>query len=79
MVEPAGGQLRLEADHLYLVNPGSVGQPRQRDNRAHYLLFDTDGEVVTFRAVPYDIERAQRKILNARLPQYLAMRLQDGI
>ncbi|MHC1742687.1 MAG: metallophosphoesterase [Syntrophobacteraceae bacterium] len=78
-LDDTNGELHLESDHLYLVNPGSVGQPRQRDNRAHYLLFDTEREVVAFRAVPYDIERAQSKILKAKLPQYLANRLQDGI
>jgi predicted phosphodiesterase len=77
--EDSAGELVLEPDHLYLVNPGSVGQPRQRDNRAHYLLFDSDRGVVMFRAVPYDIERAQSKIIKAKLPQYLAVRLQDGI
>jgi predicted phosphodiesterase len=71
--------LTLEADHHYLINPGSVGQPRQRDNRARYLLFDTDRETVVFRAVSYDIHRAQEKIRKAKLPDYLALRLQDGI
>ncbi len=71
--------LALEAENLYLVNPGSVGQPRQKDNRARYLLFDTDRELLTFRAVPYDIRKAQEKIRKAKLPEYLALRLQDGI
>ena len=71
--------LELEAEHLYLVNPGSVGQPRQKDNRARYLLFDTDRELLTFRAVGYDIQKAQAKIRKAKLPDYLALRLQDGI
>lgn len=78
-LEGSNEELHLQPDHLYLVNPGSVGQPRQRDNRAHYLLFDSEREVVTFQTVPYDIERAQSKILKAKLPQYLANRLQDGI
>ncbi len=78
-LEHSNGELHLESDHRYLVNPGSVGQPRQRDNRAHYLLFDSEREVVAFRAVPYDIKTAQDKILKAKLPQYLALRLNDGI
>lgn len=69
----------LEPDKLYLINPGSVGQPRQQDNRARYLIFDTDHETIEFRAVSYDIEKAQKKIMQARLPEYLALRLQDGI
>jgi predicted phosphodiesterase len=69
----------LDADHLYLINPGSVGQPRQQDNRAHYLIFDADRENVSFKAVAYDIHKAQEKIRQARLPEYLASRLEDGI
>lgn len=73
------GSISLEAENRYLINPGSVGQPRQQDNRARYLLFDTDQEVISFRAVEYDIRKAQKKILEARLPEYLAHRLEDGI
>jgi predicted phosphodiesterase len=69
----------MNSEDLYLINPGSVGQPRQKDNRAHYLLFDTNCESVHFKAVPYDVEKAQQKIMQARLPEYLAHRLQDGI
>ncbi len=71
--------VHLDPDHMYLINPGSVGQPRQRDNRAHYLIFDCSNECVSFKAVPYDITKAQEKIRKARLPEYLAARLQDGI
>jgi predicted phosphodiesterase len=71
--------VKLDMENLYLINPGSVGQPRQQDNRAHYLLFDSVTETVSFRAVPYDIQKAQHKIRAARLPEYLATRLQDGI
>jgi predicted phosphodiesterase len=69
----------LDPEHMYLINPGSVGQPRQHDNRAHYLIFDRTTESVSFKAVPYDIGKAQQKIRRARLPEYLATRLQDGI
>lgn len=69
----------LESDAMYLVNPGSVGQPRQHDNRAHYLVFDPERRIVHFKAVPYDIEKAQKKILMAQLPEYLALRLKEGI
>ncbi|MGQ9669828.1 MAG: metallophosphoesterase family protein [Desulfosoma sp.] len=71
--------VRLSAENLYLINPGSVGQPRERDNRARFLIFDTDLKTVDFRAVPYDVQRAQEKILQAGLPEYLALRLQDGV
>lgn len=73
-------QIKLsEEENMYLINPGSVGQPRQQDNRSRYLLFDTSGPTLCFKAVPYDIEKAQKKILQAKLPKYLAHRLQDGI
>jgi predicted phosphodiesterase len=78
---PANGcdSLSLQADHHYLINPGSVGQPRQKDNRARYLVFDTEQEIVWFRAVSYNIKKAQEKIRKAKLPDYLALRLQEGI
>jgi predicted phosphodiesterase len=69
----------LEPDRLYLVNPGSIGQPRQNDNRAHYLVFDSERDTIHFKTVAYDIEKAQKKIMQACLPEYLALRLQDGI
>jgi diadenosine tetraphosphatase ApaH/serine/threonine PP2A family protein phosphatase len=60
------------------VNPGSVGQPRDNDPRAAFLLYDTDAELITFYRVPYDIARAQEKIFAAGLPERLALRLQEG-
>ncbi|SFM46014.1 metallophosphoesterase family protein [Thermodesulforhabdus norvegica] len=69
----------LDPENIYLINPGSVGQPRQRDNRASYVIFDTENSSVRFCAVSYDIEKAQRKILQARLPEFLAVRLAEGI
>ncbi len=69
----------LNPDNRYLINPGSVGQPRQEDNRARYLIFDTTRQIITFKAVPYDISKAQNKIIRAGLPKYLAVRLGDGI
>jgi predicted phosphodiesterase len=71
--------VRLNEDGIYLINPGSVGQPRQRDNRAHYLIFDLSEQTIIFRSIPYDIHKAQEKILKAQLPEFLALRLADGI
>lgn len=73
------GVLELHHEMRYLVNPGSVGQPRQGDNRAHYLFLDVVSREVHFRTVAYDIRRAQEKILRAGLPRYLALRLQEGL
>jgi predicted phosphodiesterase len=62
----------------YLINPGSVGQPRDGDSRAAYAIADLDGQMVTLYRVAYPIEAAQRKILDAGLPPMLAYRLGMG-
>jgi diadenosine tetraphosphatase ApaH/serine/threonine PP2A family protein phosphatase len=65
-------------DDRWLVNPGSVGQPRDGDARAAYLLLDTDGWDATFRRVEYPIDDAARAIIDAGLPRDLAARLYVG-
>lgn len=70
--------LQLEKGTRYLLNPGSIGQPRDGDSRAAYLLFDSDAQMVTYFRVPYDIEAAQRRIRDAGLPSILADRLSVG-
>lgn len=70
--------LPLRRAAKYLINPGSVGQPRDGDRRAGFLLFDSDDYKVTYYRVPYDVEAAQRHILEARLPERLALRLAEG-
>jgi diadenosine tetraphosphatase ApaH/serine/threonine PP2A family protein phosphatase len=71
-------RLRLRPDSRYLINPGSVGQPRDRDRRAAFALYDTTAHEVRFYRVPYDIAGAQQRILAAGLPQMLAARLAEG-
>ncbi len=61
-----------------LVNPGSVGQPRDRNSRAAFALYDTEIREVIFRRVPYDIAGAQQAIRAAGLPERLAARLATG-
>jgi predicted phosphodiesterase len=68
----------IEADSKYLINPGSVGQPRDGDSRAAYAIADVDRKVVTLYRVAYPIEAAQKKILDAGLPPMLAYRLGMG-
>ena len=77
-VSPAGSELDLSAARL-LVNPGSVGQPRDGDARASWLLLDTDAGLGTFRRTPYEIARTQAEIRKLRLPDVLAARLAHGI
>jgi diadenosine tetraphosphatase ApaH/serine/threonine PP2A family protein phosphatase len=62
-----------------LLNPGSVGQPRDSDPRAAYLLLDLDAQCASFRRVEYDFELTHREMREAGLPELLAARLQLGI
>ena len=62
----------------YLLNPGSVGQPRDGDWRAAFAVYDDASAVVRFYRVPYDLKRAQEQITAAGLPDRLATRLADG-
>ena len=75
-VAPGGAQLEL-ADR-WLLNPGSVGQPRDGDPRAAWLLLDLERKVADFRRVPYPIEQTQAEIREAGLPPLLADRLARG-
>ena len=68
----------LEAGRRYIVNVGSVGQPRDRDPRAAYALWDADRGRVAVRRVAYDVDAARRKILAGGLPRLLADRLPRG-
>ena len=70
--------ISIHPDSKYLINPGSVGQPRDGDARAAYAIADLDRKVVTLYRVAYPIEAAQKKILDAGLPQMLAYRLGMG-
>lgn len=81
--EPVGSRagvtvIGLEPGARYLLNPGSVGQPRDGDWRAAFAILDTDQAKVEFHRVPYDVAAAQRQILAAGLPSRLAARLAKG-
>jgi predicted phosphodiesterase len=81
---PATGQTRGPGEELdlsggeWLINPGSVGQPRDGDPRAAWLELDLSGSTAGFRRVEYDIAGAQAAIREARLPDSLAERLAYG-
>jgi predicted phosphodiesterase len=64
--------------HRYLVNVGSVGQPRDGDPRASYALWDTDSQHVELRRAEYPVRRTQEKILALGWPTYVAERLARG-
>jgi diadenosine tetraphosphatase ApaH/serine/threonine PP2A family protein phosphatase len=61
-----------------LINVGSVGQPRDGDPRAAYGILDAERRTIRLRRVVYDIRAAQKKIIEAGLPAFLALRLQKG-
>jgi predicted phosphodiesterase len=73
----AGTEVDLEGGN-FLLNPGSVGQPRDGDRRAAYLLIDLDERRASFRRVEYDVARTQAEMEEAGLPRGLATRLAAG-
>ena len=70
--------VELVPDKRFIINVGSVGQPRDGDNRACYCILDTETNMMEMIRVAYDIEAAQAKILAASLPEILAERLTHG-
>jgi diadenosine tetraphosphatase ApaH/serine/threonine PP2A family protein phosphatase len=71
-------ELRVERGHRYLVNVASVGQPRDGDPRAGYLLYDDLERVLRHVRLEYDLAGAMKRIIDAGLPRFLAERLQWG-
>lgn len=70
--------LVLEPGARYLINPGAVGQPRDRDPRAAFVIYDSERRLVQWCRVEYPVGRAQARILKAGLPKVLADRLSLG-
>ena len=70
--------LELDPECAYIVNPGSVGQPRDGDPRAAYVLYNDEERFLIYYRVPYDIPKAQDRIRHAGLPPLLADRLAVG-
>lgn len=73
-----GARLALRDGRRYIVNPGSVGQPRDSDPRAAYAVFDGEHGILEFRRVAYDIAETQQRMRAARLPARLIERLDYG-
>jgi diadenosine tetraphosphatase ApaH/serine/threonine PP2A family protein phosphatase len=70
--------LRIELPRRYLLNPGSIGQPRDGDPRAAFAIADLEHQVVEFWRTPYDISVVQQRMRAARLPEPLIQRLNVG-
>lgn len=77
--EMFGPQLQFDDDHKYIVTVGSVGQPRDNDNRACYGVYDTDDKTFQFHRLDYDVRSAARKIFESDLSSDFAKRLFFGI
>ena len=73
---PGGTEVGLEG--RWLLNPGSVGQPRDGDPRAAWLLLDLGRRFAAFRRVPYPVEQTQSEMRERGLPETLATRLERG-
>ncbi len=78
LLELSQPQITLKPEGHYLINPGSVGQPRDGNPEAAYAIFDDEEFSIHFKSAPYDIAAAQRRILAAGLPPFLAERLALG-
>ena len=78
---PVQSAMTLIPGERYLINPGSVGQPRDNDWRAAFALYESNGSApakMTFCRVPYDVQQTQDRIVAASLPERLALRLKLG-
>lgn len=71
-------QVKIESGTIYLLNPGSVGQPRDGDARSGFAIADLKQHTVEFWRVPYDIARVQQRMTQAGLPEPLVLRLAFG-
>ena len=77
MIIPPEGEWQIPEGYRAIINPGGVGQPRDGDSRAAFMIYDTE-RGFTFYRVSYTIEQTQEKIVKANLPSYLATRLAYG-
>ncbi len=72
-------RFKINDELRYLVNPGSIGQPRDGNPLSSFLIYDSKKKMITIHRISYDISKAQSKILEAGLPPMLARRLSSGI
>lgn len=72
-------KIKLDPNTRYLLNPGSIGQPRDKDPNPSFIIFDSTKREIQFIRYSYNIKKAQKKIREAGLPEILASRLESGI
>ena len=73
-----GGRIQVMPDYRYIINPGSVGQPRDRNPQASFAYFDDTAGVIEVRRVTYDVMRVRERMEQAKLPAQLSDRLATG-
>jgi len=71
-------KIEISKDKDYIINVGSIGQPRDGDWRASYAIYDLDNQIVETKRIEYNIREAQEKIIKSKLPIFLALRLGAG-
>jgi diadenosine tetraphosphatase ApaH/serine/threonine PP2A family protein phosphatase len=72
-------KIKLDPNTRYLINPGSIGQPRDKDPNPSFIIFDSTKKEIQFIRFSYNIKKTQKKIRDAGLPEILASRLESGI
>jgi len=72
-------RIRLDPNTRYLINPGSIGQPRDKNPMPSFVLFDVSKREIQFQRFQYNFRETQAKIRNAGLPEILASRIESGI
>ena len=77
-IAPPEKQWEPPQNYRAIINPGGVGQPRDGDPRAAFMVYDSEQHTFEFHRIPYSFEKTQEKIIQAGLPQYLAVRLAYG-
>ncbi|HHF43147.1 MAG TPA: metallophosphoesterase, partial [Candidatus Aminicenantes bacterium] len=79
LIEKDKFQLKIEKEARYLINPGSLGQPRDRNPKLSFVIYNTTTNKITFHRLSYNLSQTQSRILQAGLPSALADRLALGI
>ncbi len=72
-------KIKLDPNTRYLINPGSIGQPRDKNPNPSFVIFDSTKREIQFIRFSYNVKKAQKKIREAGLPEILASRLESGI
>jgi diadenosine tetraphosphatase ApaH/serine/threonine PP2A family protein phosphatase len=72
-------RIKLDANTRYLINPGSIGQPRDKNPASSFIIFDSGKREINFIRFAYEVKTTQKKIREAGLPELLASRLESGV